>query len=197
MTELMRRRRALMGVSGSADPNILFEWKPSDGLSPLVIYGSDGVTPTYTLTDSYLRVYAPASWKSALIKPSKTLTYPDKYKVTVQYSSVSGNNVNIGAMGRGDNMLNNYVTIGTSYYTRFVVHGAASTTAGGTAPSSGTISLIVDKTAGNIYGELNGTQYGPYSIAQDQSNADNALLVAGNSTSMYYDIDHIKIEAVE
>ena len=192
---MIDRRRGLMAQGGAEEFG--FDWVPSDGLSPLVIYRTDGVTPTYTLTDSYLRVYAQANWKGALIKPSKTLTYPDKYKVTVQYSSVSGDNVSIYAVGRGDNMLNNYVKIGTATSQKFIVHGASSTTAGGTAPASGTIALIVDKTAGHIYGELNGTRYGPYSIAQDQSNVDNVVTVEGNSTSMYYDIVHIKIEAVE
>lgn len=55
MTELMRRRRALMAVGGSSDPNILFEWKPSDGLAGIQIVGT--APSAYSFTANGINLY--------------------------------------------------------------------------------------------------------------------------------------------
>lgn len=190
MTELMRRRRALMGVSNSADPNILFEWNPSDGLSNIEIITSSG-NPHYDLMDDRIRLYALGSWASQYIQPKKTITWDGDVTVEVEILTPYGDNVNLYVYTRFLDGLNALAQIGTLIKAINVTNGSAVSVGEITA---GRITLEVTRATGSIKGiytknnVIAGQTTGSIGT---QHQLRTIVGIDGNNITRYYDITHI------
>lgn len=190
MTELMRRRRALMGVGSSSDPNILFEWKPSDGLSNIEIRTSSG-NPHYELMNDRIRLYALPSWAGQYIKPKKPITWNGDVTLEVEFLTPYGNNVNLYVYTRFLDGLNAAASVGTTTKVINVTNGRGVSVGEITA---GRITLELTRATGSIKGiytknnVIAGQTTG--SIGTQHQNRDIVGL-DGNSKEFYYDITHI------
>ena len=67
---MLNRRRALMAQGEQSD--VLFEWKPSDGVSNINVVSSSGTTK-YTINNDSIRLYALASWVAQRIEPKEAI----------------------------------------------------------------------------------------------------------------------------
>ena len=192
MTELMRRRRALMAVGGGESSNIIWEWSPSKGLPNLSITNARSTT----LTSEYLRVYTQANMGFCIINPTETITYSEAYKIIIDFGEINGNDINLYITSRGDSQRNNSAFIKAST-SQLTVRGASSNVSNIAFPASGgTLSLTVDKKNQTITGELNGATYGPYAIATGTSSTVYIVGLEGSSVGFYADIKRIAVEAL-
>lgn len=189
---LLDRRRALMEQKDGAPLGVMFEWRPSDGLSPLSISASSGET-NYTLLDSALRVYVLSSWRGQMVNPATQIQWGNRYKITVE-GSFYGGATNLIITSRLDEARNNRLRYNNAQ--TLYVEGAQNNSHALQLASSQpvTFEFIVDKSAGKIMGTVNGTTYGPYDISDSTSTYPYFIYVEGGGASFYWDITHIKIE---
>lgn len=191
MTELMRRRRALMAVGDSSDPNILFEWKPSDGLSNIEITTSRG-NPNYELLSDSIRLYALPLWAGQYIRPKKTITWDGDVTVEVEFLTpyASNNNVNMYTYTRFLNGLNAYASLGFLAKTLTVVNASATSVG---AITAGRITLELTRATGSVKGTYtkNNVIAGQATGSIGTQHQRHVIVgVDGDGTS-YYEITHI------
>lgn len=189
MTELMRRRRALMGVGDSSDPNILFEWKPSDGLSNIEIVTSSG-NPHYDLMDDRIRLYALLSWAGQYIFPKKTITWDGDVTVEVEFLTPYGDNVNLYCYARFLDGLNAYAAVG-SWTKKLEVNGGSVSVG---KITSGRITLEFTRATGSVKGTYtrNNVIAGQATGSIGTQHQRHCIVgVDGNNATLYYDITHI------
>lgn len=195
MTELMRRRRALMGAGGSSDPNILFEWKPSDGLSNIVIAGMvSGQTNTnYEFLADAIRLFTISRNDVQYIRPQNEIFYNGNYTVEVEYKNLSGS-ANVYNMARCIDGNNTYCAV-NNLNAKFSVRNGTSQSVQNYTNGKMLLKVNVStKTvAGELYigGSLAATASGTYAIPANSTRGVCGIDGSGGGDSHYVDITHI------
>jgi hypothetical protein len=173
-----------------ASDNVLFQWKPSDGLSKLSITASSG-SPTYTLAEDYLEISLPANNTiTTLIAITPTFVIPQKYRVSAKYSNLNGINVQFAVTSRFDNKINARAILQT-YNKKLALSGTYFTL--NHIPQSGTLSMEYDKANGVVKGYINGTLIGTVNFSQTTS-SNSAVVWTNSTTSTTVRIEKILIE---
>ena len=184
---MLNRRRALMAAQKST---VLFDWKPSDGASPLIFTSGTN----YNISSTRLRVFCKSSWGLSGIYPASSIPYGNKYKLTVSYSGYSGSDEHLYLTTRNDNYLNNRAMLNVKGKQLSLFGTDTHKETVNPVPSSGIISLIVNKVNNTFIAVFNGVEYGPFSLSTATHTSLNLIGIEGSSTSYYFDIDRIKIE---
>ena len=193
MTELMRRRRALMGAQKSTDPNILFEWTPSDGLSNIEIIASSG-SPHYALQSDSIRLYVLSSWASQYIFPSHAIEWNGDFEVECEFKEPYGTRHEMFVYTRCVDLLNGYATLNVNDKKFSASNGSAVSIS---SVPGGKISVRVNRTTRAcvcsyysndvLVAQSNG------SILSTQANRLAIVGIDGALTTSYFDITHLVV----
>lgn len=189
MTELMRRRRALMGVGGSSDPNILFEWKPSDGLSNIEIGTSSG-NPRYDLMDDRIRFYVLSGWIGQYIQPKTPVVWDGDFEVEVEIKAPYLA-LNVYVYTRLISNLNGRIVFNSGNKTLSITGGPTNSFG---IISAGKLSISLNRTTNKLVGkyiqESTTTQVEGTLPSEPSANLYILYMEGGNSNG-YVDITHI------
>jgi hypothetical protein len=189
MTELMRRRRALMGAGGSADPNILFEWKPSDGLSNIEIGASSG-SPSYDLMDDCIRWHVLTQWIGQYIQPKTPVVWDGDFEVEVEIKAPYLS-LNVYVYTRLISNLNGRIILNVGNKTISISGG--STISVGTI-SAGKLSISLNRTTNQLVGKYireSTTTQVEGTLPSEPSGNRYLLYMEGGNNNAYVDITHI------